>query len=390
MTNEVIRIVGKKNLFIQGDEAAVYGALLADCKFFAGYPITPATEVAEGMAIWMPKLGRVCVQMEDEIASMAAVIGASCTGVRAMTATSGPGFSLMQECIGYACMAETPCVIVNVQRGGPSTGQPTEAAQGDIMQTMWGTHGDHQIIALAPKSVQETVDLTIEAFNLSDDYRVPVVVLLDAELGHMREKVVLPEVNNIEVEGKICSKIESDKSKCYRKEFKKSPKIPDLKPFGLGHKTYITGLTHDERGFPVTTSPEVHEELVKRLIDKILDDIDDIWYYEDYLIDDAEIIVISYGITSRPAASAVKMARSKGIKVGHIRLITIWPFNYEKIKDFLKNAHTVIVPEMNLGQMIHPIREVVGKDVEVLLVPKIGGAIHSPEEILKHIEGAEE
>ncbi len=376
MTNEIIRLVGKKDLFIQGDEATVYGALLADCKFFAGYPITPATEVAEGMAIWMPKLGRVCVQMEDEIASIAAVIGASCTGVRAMTATSGPGFSLMQECIGYACMAETPCVIVNVQRGGPSTGQPTEAAQGDIMQTMWGTHGDHQIIALAPKSVQETLDLTIEAFNLSDDYRVPVVVLLDAELGHMREKVVLPEVKNIKVEGKIKSNIESDNFKPYRKHFKKSSKIPNFKHFGLGYKTYITGLTHDYRGFPVTTSAEVHEELVTRLIDKILDDIDNVWYYEDYLIDDAEIMVISYGITSRPAASAVKMAREKGIKVGHIRLITIWPFNYEKIKELLKNVHTVIVPEMNLGQMIHPIREVVGKDVKVILAPRIGGAIY--------------
>jgi len=387
MTNEFIKLLGKKNLFIQGDEAAVYGALIANCRFFAGYPITPATEVAEGMAIWMPKLGGVYIQMEDEIASIAAVIGASCTGVKSMTATSGPGFSLMQECIGYACMAEIPCVIVNVQRGGPSTGQPTEAAQGDVMQAMWGTHGDHQVIALAPKSVQETLDLTIEAFNLSEDYRVPVILLMDAEIGHMREKVVLPEITDIKVEDRVPATIGIDKYRPYGTGFTRSSKVPEFAPFGSGYKTYVTGLTHDKRGFPVTTSAEVHEELVRRLIEKVSDDIDIIWYYEDSFLEDAEVIVVSYGTTSRPAASAVKMARKNGIKVGHVRLITIWPFNYEKMKDLLKNAHTIIVPEMNLGQMIHPIREIVNRDAKVISAPKIGGAIHTPYEILKIIEG---
>ena len=387
MTNEFIKLLGKKNLFIQGDEAVVYGALIANCRFFAGYPITPATEVAEGMAIWMPKLGGIYIQMEDEIASIAAVIGASCTGVKSMTATSGPGFSLMQECIGYACMAEIPCVIVNVQRGGPSTGQPTEAAQGDVMQAMWGTHGDHQVIALAPKSVQETLDLTIEAFNLSEDYRVPVILLMDAEIGHMREKVVLPEISDIKVEDRVPATIGIDKYRPYGTGFTRSSKVPEFAPFGSGYKTYVTGLTHDKRGFPVTTSAEVHEELVRRLIEKVSDDIDIIWYYEDSFLEDAEVIVVSYGTTSRPAASAVKMARKNGIKVGHVRLITIWPFNYEKMKDLLKNAHTVIVPEMNLGQMIHPIREIVNRDAKVISAPKIGGAIHTPYEILKIIEG---
>lgn len=388
MTNEFIKLLGKKNLFIQGDEAAVYGALIANCRFFAGYPITPATEVAEGMAIWMPKLGGVYIQMEDEIASIAAVIGASCTGVKSMTATSGPGFSLMQECIGYACMAEIPCVIVNVQRGGPSTGQPTEAAQGDVMQAMWGTHGDHQVIALAPKSVQETLDLTIEAFNLSEDYRVPVILLMDAEIGHMREKVVLPEITDIKVEDRVPATIGIDKYRPYGTGFTRSSKVPEFAPFGSGYKTYVTGLTHDKRGFPVTTSAEVHEELVRRLIEKVSDDIDIIWYYEDSFLEDAEVIVVSYGTTSRPAASAVKMARKNGIKVGHVRLITIWPFNYEKMKDLLKNAHTIIVPEMNLGQMIHPIREIVNRDAKIISAPKIGGAIHTPYEILKIIEGS--
>jgi len=388
MTNEFIKLLGKKNLFIQGDEAVVYGALIANCRFFAGYPITPATEVAEGMAIWMPKLGGIYIQMEDEIASIAAVIGASCTGVKSMTATSGPGFSLMQECIGYACMAEIPCVIVNVQRGGPSTGQPTEAAQGDVMQAMWGTHGDHQVIALAPKSVQETLDLTIEAFNLSEDYRVPVILLMDAEIGHMREKVVLPEITDIKVEDRVPATIGIDKYRPYGTGFTRSSKVPEFAPFGSGYKTYVTGLTHDKRGFPVTTSAEVHEELVRRLIEKVSDDIDIIWYYEDSFLEDAEVIVVSYGTTSRPAASAVKMARKNGIKVGHVRLITIWPFNYEKMKDLLKNAHTVIVPEMNLGQMIHPIREIVNRDAKVISAPKIGGAIHTPYEILKIIEGS--
>ncbi|HOC77906.1 MAG TPA: 2-oxoacid:acceptor oxidoreductase subunit alpha [Methanofastidiosum sp.] len=387
MTNDVIRLLGKNQLFIQGDEAAVYGALIADCRFFAGYPITPATEVAEGMAKWMPRLGGVYVQMEDEIASIASVIGASCTGVKSMTATSGPGFSLMQECIGYACMAEIPCVIVNVQRGGPSTGQPTEAAQGDVMQAMWGTHGDHQIIALAPKSVQETLDLTIEAFNLSEDYRVPVILLLDAEIGHMREKVVLPEIKNVLVEERVPATIEPDRYRPYRTGFTRSSKVPEFAPFGSGYRTYVTGLTHDKRGFPVTTSADVHEELVRRLVEKVQDDIDSIWYYEDSFLEDAEIVVVSYGTTSRPAASAVKMARKNGLKVGHLRLITIWPFHYEKTRDLLKNAHTIIVAEMNLGQMIHPITEAVSSDTKVILAPKIGGAIHTPFEILKFIEG---
>jgi len=389
MTNDVIRLLGKNQLFIQGDEAAVYGALIADCRFFAGYPITPATEVAEGMAKWMPRLGGVYVQMEDEIASIASVIGASCTGVKSMTATSGPGFSLMQECIGYACMAEIPCVIVNVQRGGPSTGQPTEAAQGDVMQAMWGTHGDHQIIALAPKSVQETLDLTIEAFNLSEDYRVPVILLLDAEIGHMREKVVLPEIKNVLVEERVPATIEPDRYRPYRTGFTRSSKVPEFAPFGSGYRTYVTGLTHDKRGFPVTTSADVHEELVRRLVEKVQDDIDSIWYYEDSFLEDAEIVVVSYGTTSRPAASAVKMARKNGLKVGHLRLITIWPFHYEKTRDLLKNAHTIIVAEMNLGQMIHPITEAVSSDTKVILAPKIGGAIHTPFEILKFIEGAQ-
>jgi 2-oxoglutarate ferredoxin oxidoreductase subunit alpha len=385
-TSLVRSVLGQNVHFIHGDMACVYGALLAGCDFFAGYPITPATEIAEGMSSLLPKAGGRYIQMEDEIASMGAIIGASWTGAKSMTATSGPGFSLMQENLGYAVMTETPCVIVNVQRSGPSTGQPTLPAQGDMMQARWGTHGDHEIITLYPNSVQEAMEYTIVAFNLAERYRTPVLVYIDAEIGHMQEKVVLPDDDHIE---HITRKLVSVSKEEYvpfatpnAGDGTAESLVPEFAPFGQGYRTYVTGLTHNEAGLPRTNSYEVHDKLVRRLADKITLDKEAFTYIEERYEDDCDIAIVAYGITSRACDDAVEEARRQGIKVGFLRLITIWPFADEVVLRWAERVGTMIVPEMNLGQLIHPIRETVAGRCEVVPHHKIGGELHTPQEIL--------
>ena len=378
----IIKAIGKKQLFAQGDEAYAYGALLAGCRFFAGYPITPATEAAEVMSLLLPRVGGTFIQMEDEIASMGAIIGASLTGVKSMTVTSGPGFSLMQENIGYACMTETPCVIVDVQRSGPSTGQPTEPSQGDIMQARWGSHGDYEIIALSPNSVQESLNLTIECFNLSEKYRNPVLLMTDGEVGHMREGITIPDYGEYD----ICDREKPQKfPKDYIPFLPEDGKIPRIADFGYGYHTYITGLTHKPNGLPATDDAEIHTKLVTRLCQKISDDVNKLTRIEKFFLDDAETVVICYGITSRAALNAVKMLRSQGKKVGYLRLITIWPFPEEIVCDIGKSTKKIVVPEMNLGQLFHKVREAVGNNSEVVKLSKIGGIMHSPQDIIDSI-----
>jgi len=382
--NKVVKALGKKKQFIQGDEAIAYGAVIAGCRFFAGYPITPATETAEIMARIMPKVGGSCIQMEDEIASIGAVIGASWAGAKAMTTTSGPGFSLMQENIGYAVMTETPCVIVDVQRSGPSTGQPTEASQGDVMQARWGTHGDFEMIALSPNSVQESLDLMISAFNLSEKYRNPVIVLTDGDVGHMREEVVIPERKNVKLtERKIPSK-----SKDKYLPFKGGKdKIPEMAVFGTGFHTYVTGLTHGENGLPATDDWATHHDLVKRLSEKIADDREKITMVERDYKKGSKIGIVSYGIISRCALNAVKMLRREGKKVDFLRLITLWPFPRKEIEALAKRVDAIFVPEMNLGQIYHTITEFSQGKCDVVSTPKTGGEMHSPKEIVDAVKG---
>ncbi len=382
--NRIIKALGKKKQFIQGDEAVAYGAVLAGCRFFAGYPITPATETAEVMARIMPRIGGACIQMEDEIASIGAVIGASWAGAKAMTTTSGPGFSLMQENIGYACMTETPCVIVDVQRSGPSTGQPTEASQGDMMQARWGTHGDHEIIALSPDSVQETLDLMIDAFNLSEKYRNPVIVLTDGDVGHMREEIVIPERKNL----RLTDRKSPSKDKDDYIPFKAGKdKIPEMATFGTGYHTYVTGLTHSENGLPATDDWETHHALAKRLTEKISDDREKLTMVEKDYKKGSKIAIVSYGITSRCAKSAVKILRKKGKKTDYLRLISIWPFPRKEIQALSKKVNRIYVPEMNLGQIYHTVMEYSNGKCDVVSIPKTGGEMHSPKEIVDAVLG---
>jgi 2-oxoglutarate ferredoxin oxidoreductase subunit alpha len=382
--NKVSKALGKQKQFIQGDTAIAYGAVLAGCRFFAGYPITPATETAEIFARIMPKIGGACIQMEDEIASIGAVIGASWTGARAMTATSGPGFSLMQENIGYACMTETPCVIVNVQRSGPSTGQPTEASQGDVMQARWGTHGDHEIIALSPNSPQESLNLMITGFNLAEKYRNPVIILTDGDVGHMREEVVIPKRKDI----KLVSRKSPSKDRDKYEPFKAGKdKIPEMANFGTGYHTYVTGLTHKENGLPSTDDKNIHHALIKRLSDKIADDRDKITMVEKKFQKESKIALLSYGISARSSLKAVKMLRKGGTKTDFLRLITIWPFPIKEIESLAKKVDTIFVPEMNLGQVNHMVAEFAKGECDVVSIPKIGGEMHSPSEIVDSVKG---
>jgi 2-oxoglutarate ferredoxin oxidoreductase subunit alpha len=380
-------ILGPREQFAQGDVACAYGALLGGCTFFAGYPITPATEIAEALSRLLPRIGGVCTQMEDEIASISAVIGASWTGRRAMTATSGPGFSLMQENIGYACMSETPCVIVDVQRSGPSTGQPTEPAQGDMLQARWGTHGDHEIIALAPASVQECVDLTRKAFNLAEEYRTPVLVMTDGEVGHMREKIVLPAANEVEIRRRSGP---STPPGAYVPFQATRGKIPEMAGFGTGFHTYVTGLTHDERGLPATDNAAAHTRLVRRLCEKIGDATSALTDVEQDLQEGAEVGLISYGISARSAAGAVKRLRRDGLKISHLRLVTVFPFPEAVVQAFAAPLARIIVPELNLGQICHVVREAVDGAARIERVAKIGGEIITPAEIVRAVrEGGE-
>ncbi len=375
------KVLGPKKQFIHGDHALCYGALLAGCTFYGGYPITPASEVFEMMARLMPKVGGVCIQMEDEIASMAAIIGASWAGAKSFTATSGPGFSLMQENFGYASMTETPVVIANVQRSGPSTGQPTLSAQGDMMQVRYGSHGDYEIIALAPNTIQETIEHTIKAFNLAEEYRTPVHVMIDGDIGHMREMVTIP--HDIELVERKKPKVPPEEYVPFGPGLYGKKKVPEFAVFGTGYKTYVTGLTHNEHGFPATDDQEVHDKLVRRLCEKITDDREKLTDYETREMDDAEVALLSYGMASRSALGALNQARKEGKKVGYFRLKTVWPFPEKAIEELSRQVDKIVVVEMNLGQIYHKVREY--SHCEVVLSGKIGGEHHSPNEILAEV-----
>jgi len=380
------KVLGDKIQFIQGDMAVSYGALLAGCSFFGGYPITPASEVAEGIARLLPRVKGTFIQMEDEIAGIASAIGAAWSGAKAMTATSGPGFSLMMENYGYAMMTETPVVIANVQRTGPSTGQPTLGAQGDMMQVRWGTHGDAEAIALAPSTVQESLDLTIEAFNLSEKYRHPVCVMTDGEMGHLRERVVVPEEDEITLIDRVPATIEKEKYIPFTNSQTRDSKVPDFANFGTGYHTYVTGLTHNEKGLPATDKQADHEKLLTRLITKITDDREELEMIEEVELEDAEIAFVTYGASARPAESAMIMGRKKGIKVGLMRLQIVWPFPRSAIARISKQAHTIIVPEMSLGQIVHPIKEYADPACKIVSAPKVGGEMHLPNELFEYLE----
>jgi 2-oxoglutarate ferredoxin oxidoreductase subunit alpha len=367
--------------FMNGDTACAEGAISAGCRFFAGYPITPATEVAERMSERLPQVGGVFIQMEDEIASMNAVLGASWAGVKAMTSTSGPGFSLMMENIGLGVMLETPCVVANVQRAGPSTGLPTLVAQGDMMQARWGSHGHYEIIALVPDSPQEMFDLTVQAFNLSEQYRVPVLLMADEAVGHMSEKVVIPELSSRELVSRPRPKVAPEK---YIPYDSKKGLVPPMAVAGEGYRFHITGLTHDDRGYPAMNA-EAQDKLIRRLVDKIRLNTKDITKYEEIKVDDAEVIVVSYGISARIARYAVQKAREEGIKAGLLRLITVWPFADDRIKDLSSKVKAFIVPEINYGQMVREVERCVAGKAKVRLLPHMGGGVHLPEEVLEAI-----
>ncbi|MDQ1267263.1 MAG: 2-oxoglutarate/2-oxoacid ferredoxin oxidoreductase subunit alpha [Bacteroidota bacterium] len=362
--------------FIQGDEAAAYGAIYAGCNFFAGYPITPASEVAELMAKELPKTDGYYIQMEDEIASIGAVIGSVWAGGKSMTATSGPGFSLMQEHIGYACMTETPCVIVNVQRSGPSTGQATKAAQGDVMQARWGTHGDHEMIALSPNSVQETFDIMLEAFNLSETYRNPVIVLLDGEVGHIREKIVFPDPETLNIVPRNLAKGKVDPFGGAR--------IPPMVEFGMGQNVHVTGSTHKANGMRDVETQPAHDVLIRRIYDKIDSARDDIVRYEENFTDDYDVLLLSFGATARPSMGATLKLREEGIRAAFLRLITIWPFPRDIVRKLCSGAKQVFVPEMNLGQISREIERYTS--LEVNKISKIGGVCHTIEEIYSGVK----
>jgi len=370
--------------FMSGDLACAEGAIAAGCRFFGGYPITPATEIAERMARRMPEIGGVYIQMEDEIGSIAAIIGASYAGKKAMTATSGPGFSLMQENIGLAVMTEAPLVIVDIMRGGPSTGQPTMPGQQDMMQAKWGSHGDYEIIALAPSSVQEMFDLTIECFNLAETYRVPVMLLADEIIGHMWERVKIPPPEEIVLVSRKKPKVPPNEYHPFKPD---GNLVPPMACFGEGYRFHATGLTHDEKGAPKTVSIEEQTKLVKRLCDKIRKNAGKIIKVEEVMLEDAEVAVIAYGITSRAALSAVRKARKEGIKAGLLRLITIWPFPEELVAGIAKKVNVIIVPEMNYGQLVREV-ERVAKTTPVFLLSKLGEEPHRPSEIIEAMRRA--
>lgn len=368
--------------FISGDVACAEAAISSGCRFFAGYPITPATEVAERMALRLPQVGGVYIQMEDEIASMNAVLGASWAGVKAMTATSGPGFSLMMENLGLGVMLETPAVLVNIQRAGPSTGLPTLVGQGDMMQARWGSHGCYEIIALAPSSPQEMFDFTLMAFNLSEKYRVPVLVMSDEVVGHMSEKVVIPPVAPEDLVSRKRPKAEPEKYLPYKAD---ADLVPPMAIAGEGYHFHTTGLTHDERGYPAMTA-EAQDRLVRRLVDKIRINRKDIINYKEIQVDDADVIVCAYGISARIAQMAVQKARSQGIRAGMLQLVTVWPFAEERIRALASQVKAFIVPEINYGQIVFEVERCAGGKTKTVLLPHMGGGVHKPETILEAIK----
>ena len=363
---------------IHGNEACVHGAISANCRFFAGYPITPASEVAEIMAAEMPKVQGIFMQMEDELASVNALAGASWGGLKAMTATSGPGFSLMQEGIGYAAVTETPYVVLNVMRGGPSTGQPTLSSQQDVYQAKYGSHGDYELIVLVPSSAQDAFDLTVRAFNLSERFLVPVIVLTDEIIAHTRERVVIPD--HVET-------VERKKPKAGEEYVPYRPQddgVPLRANFGQGYKILVDGQLHNEYGNRIGHLPNQSAQLVKRLCDKINNNIDEITDIEIREVEDADVVIVSYGSTSRPALRAMKEAREEGLKVGWVKMRTLFPFPEKEIAALAKHIDHFIVPEMNVGKIVNEVQRITKK--QVISIPKLGGELHTPQEILKVIK----
>lgn len=374
-----------KVLLLQGNQAVVEGAIAAGVKFFAGYPITPSTEVAESLAEKLPKNGGKFIQMEDEIASMGAVIGASLTGKKVMTATSGPGFSLKQELIGYACAAEIPLVIVNVQRVGPSTGQPTSPSQGDVMQARWGTHGDHWLIALTPASVPECFELTLRAYALSEKYRVPVILLMDEVIGHMREKIELPD------DYSDFPQAERKQPDCAPEDFKAyatdESLVPAMPAFGSGYRWHVTGLVHDETGFPKGT-PAATLAAANRQRAKLENNLDDIVQVENYRMEDADFVVVAFGGAARTAYETVDMARAEGLKVGLVRPVTIWPFAEAQMKELAGRVKGILVHELNCGQYVHEVERAVNGKVPVSLYAKYDNEPATPAQLLEEVKKA--
>ena len=370
----------KKNIkLLQGNEACVHGAIYAGMNFFAGYPITPSTEIAEVSSELLPKNKGKFIQMEDEIAGMATTIGAAVAGAKAMTATSGPGFSLKQENIGYACITEIPCVIVNVQRHGPSTGLPTSPGQGDYMQAKWGTHGDHPVIALSPTTVREVFELTVKAFNFSEKYRTPVILLMDEVVGHLREKIEIPEAGELEIVPRKLPKVAPSEYKAY--EFTEDL-VPAMANFGSGYRYNITGLVHDETGFPTNSTKEA-AKLIDRLMAKINNNLDDILIYEEGFAQEAETLFIAFGGIVRSVKEAVAILREQGHNVGYFAPKTVWPFPEQRLQEISKNKKNIFVAEMNLGQMIEPVMLAVEDKNIVKGINKANGEIISPEEIIE-------
>ncbi len=374
------------SFFMDGDTACAEGAICAGCRFFGGYPITPATEIAERMSRRLPQVGGTYIQMEDEIASIASVLGASWAGQRAMTATSGPGFSLMMENLGLGIMTETPCVLVNVQRGGPSTGMPTLVGQGDMMQARWGSHGHYEIIALAPSSPQELFDLTIHAFNLAEKYRTPVLVMTDETVGHMVERVVIPPADQIEHYARRKPHVPPDDG--YMPFAPDPDGVPPMACAGEGYRIHVTGLTHDERGYPDTVSVETQRALVERLVRKIRDNRHDIIRLEEDQVEGAEVVVVSYGISARTAARPVRLAREMGLKVGLLKLVTVWPFAEDRIRELAPRVKAFVVPEINMGQIALEVERCAAGQALTIPVPHAGGGLHHPDDILDAIRQA--
>ena len=363
--------------YLDGDHAAAEGAIAAGCNFVAGYPITPSTEVVERLAWRFPATGGTFIQMEDEIASSIAIQGAVWGGAKAMTVSSGPGISLMMEHIGLAAMCEVPCVIVNVQRGGPSTGLPTLPGQGDMMQARWGSHGDYEIIALSPNSPQECFDLIIHAFNLSEQYRVPVMFMMDESVGHMTEKVVIPPYDQIQVTPRRYTTLPPGQYKPYEPD---ADLVPTMVKAGDGYGIHITGLTHDEKGYPVMNA-KAQEKLITRLVNKIRHNADRIAFVHADGLEGADVVVLSYGITSRITTRAVRMARQKGVKVGHLRLVVVWPFPETLVRDLAKKVSAMVMPEINMGQVVYEVERCAAGNCRVTCVPHAGGAVHDPQTI---------
>ena len=377
-----MEIAEKQNkILLQGNEAIVAGALAAGCSFFAGYPITPASEISELLSVKLPQVGGTFIQMEDEIASMGAVIGASLAGAKSMTATSGPGFSLIQENLGYGCITETPCVIVNVMRGGPSTGLPTSVAQGDVQMARWGTHGDHPIIVLAVSSVADCFSITIKAFNLSEKYRTPVIILSDEVVAHTRESVVLPPEDTIRVFDRVKPDVPPEWYKPYADN---NRGVPDMASFGDGYRHHVTGLVHDEKGFPTQNAQEV-DSFLRRIHGKISKGFKEIQVTKNYMMEDAEVCVIAYGSVARSALRAVRDARARGVKAGLIQLVTLFPFPRKTVDTYLRQCRAAIVPEMNMGQMAREISRVNQSTCRIVKHNRIDGHLITPEEIFKHL-----